>query len=101
MAEWKLRKKFSNFGVTVRYDVQGTGSPLVLVPDQNMGLFVSYNAGDTRLPLQEATLASFVDAFFPPKTLVSDPTSALNDAQRVAGTYRRTRASFSKMEKVT
>jgi hypothetical protein len=21
MAEWKLRKKFSNFGVTVRYDV--------------------------------------------------------------------------------
>jgi CubicO group peptidase (beta-lactamase class C family) len=76
-------------------------SLLALFPDQNMGVFVSYNADAELLPLQEETLASFVDAFFPASNApVAKPTSALNDAQRVAGTYQRTRASFSKMEKV-
>lgn len=76
-------------------------SLLALFPDQNMGVFVSYNAGAELLPLQEETLASFVDTFFPASNaLVAEPTSTLNDAQRVAGTYQRTRASFSKIEKV-
>ena len=76
-------------------------SLLALFPDQNMGLFVSYNAGADLLPIQEDTLASFVDAFFPVlDPPVAEPDGALNDAQRVAGTYHRTRTSFSKIEKV-
>jgi len=75
-------------------------SILALFPDQNMGVFVIYNGGEDG-NLQKDTLVSFVDAFFPaPNTFMAEPTSALNDAQRVAGTYQPTRASFSKMEKV-
>jgi CubicO group peptidase (beta-lactamase class C family) len=82
-------------------DLSTFRSLLALFPEQNMGLFVSYNAGAELLPLQEETLASFVDAFFPTLNApVAGPTSALNDAQRVAGMYQRTRASFSKIEKV-
>jgi len=82
-------------------DLSTFRSLLALFPEQNMGLFVSYNAGAELLPLQEETLASFVDAFFPALDApVAEPTSALNDAQRVAGTYQRTRASFSKIAKV-
>jgi CubicO group peptidase (beta-lactamase class C family) len=82
-------------------DLAAFRSLLALFPDQKMGVFVSYNADAGLLPLQEETLASFVDAFFPaPNAPVAGPASALNDAQRVAGTYRRTNASFSKMEKV-
>lgn len=76
-------------------------SLLALFRDQNMGLFVSYNAGAELLPIQEETLALFVDTFFPEQNApVTEPTSALNDAQRVAGTYQRTRTSFSRIEKV-
>lgn len=80
-------------------DMTAFHSMLALFPDQDMGVFVNWN-GDAEL-LQAETLASFVDAFFPaPNAPVAGPTSALNDAQRVAGTYRLARASFSKMEKV-
>jgi CubicO group peptidase (beta-lactamase class C family) len=82
-------------------DMSTFRSLLALFPEQTMGLFVGYNSGADLLPLQEETLASFVDAFFPPVNVpVTGPTNALNDAQRVAGTYGRTRASFSTIAKV-
>jgi len=81
-------------------DLMAFHSILALFPDQNMGVFVIYNADSAEL-LQEETLASFVDAFFPaPNAPVAEPASALNDAQQVVGAYQQSRHSFSKMEKV-
>lgn len=73
---------------------------VVLIPDQNLGFFVSYNT-DTAGGLWSSDLLSFVDHYFPKNKVVPQPSGDF-DAQtsRFVGYYRSARGSSTTMEKV-
>jgi CubicO group peptidase (beta-lactamase class C family) len=83
-------------------DVTGFSSLLFLLPEQNLGFFVSFNAsvsvlfglGDPR----EELVSQFLDRYYPvPEETVSHQPSA--DVQRLTGNYRMNRYARTTLEK--
>jgi CubicO group peptidase (beta-lactamase class C family) len=78
---------------------------LLLLPDQNLGLFVSYNSeGGGNLTNQHLGFErAFFDHFYPapPVEPIQPPTDFAERAARLEGTYRLTRSSYTTLEKVT
>lgn len=85
----------------------GTAEPmhslLLLLPDQNLGVFVAYNtlgAGDLvnqHLGFQRA----FFDHYYPASAVepMQPPTDFAERASRFAGSYRMTRSAYTTLEK--
>jgi len=78
-------------------------SYLVLIPEHNMGFFVSYNSvggsGASRIQLIE----SILDRYFPSSPKQADeikPEEKSLNLNRFSGTYRSTRVNHSSMEKI-
>jgi CubicO group peptidase (beta-lactamase class C family) len=80
-------------------------SELLLLPDQNLGLFVSYNSdGGGNLTNQHAGFQrSFFDHYYPVPAVepIQPPADFAERAGRFAGSYRVTRNSYTTLEKVT
>jgi hypothetical protein len=75
-------------------------SLLMLIPDQRLGLFVSYNT-DTAATLWDKTLFDILDYYFPEaQSSVLSPTGFDARAGRFAGTFHLARSSYTTMEKV-
>ncbi len=76
-------------------------SLLALLPDQNVGLFVSYNSEGAQMMAAQALLAAFIDRYYPvePET-VQLPTGFAERAGRFTGGYRMNRSSYTTLEKV-
>jgi CubicO group peptidase (beta-lactamase class C family) len=75
-------------------------SNLLLVPEANLGVFVSFNTAQARLAAVEITRA-MIGHYFPaqlPRVTVRKDATARNG--RYAGSYRALRHSFTKAEKV-
>lgn len=79
-------------------------SYLILIPEHNLGLFVSYNSvggsGASRIQLME----SILDRYFPaPKEQGPDMSSETESPNltKFCGTYRSTRVNHSSIEKLT
>jgi len=79
-------------------------SHLILIPDQNLGFFVSYNSvggsGASRIQLME----SLLDRYFPLPS--KDPDNRIRkpnhkNLNKFCGTYRTTRVNHSSLEKVS
>jgi CubicO group peptidase (beta-lactamase class C family) len=71
---------------------------LVLLPEHNVGIFVSGNsigADELRHDLPEA----FIDRYYPASESQEAPTLSDLDLSRFVGTYRRTRSSYTTLEK--
>lgn len=84
-------------------------SLLTLLPEENVGIFVSYNSygegGDrAEYELQKALMDRYYPG--PPAPAAEDPAEgasvegASGDAERVAGSYRSTRGNLTSLEKV-
>jgi hypothetical protein len=75
-------------------------SDLALLPEHNVGLFVSYvaNGGQARTEL----IRAFVERYFPREAppIPEPPAGSEERANEVAGTYRFTRHNWSDLEKV-
>lgn len=78
-------------------------SGLYLFPEDNAGLFVSYNSSGGALAREEL-MNAFVDRYFPapPPAPVEPPAdfSARTQALAIAGEYHPARANFSSIEKL-
>jgi CubicO group peptidase (beta-lactamase class C family) len=78
---------------------------LLLLPDQNLGVFVSYNSeGSGELTLQHLGFQrAFFDHYYPAPVVqpIQPPADFTERAGRFAGVYRITRASYTTIEKVT
>ncbi len=67
-------------------------SDLHLVPDQNLGFFISYNSVGRTSPPRSAVWNQFLDRYLPYQEPVRNaPATAVADAQSVAGSYMTTR----------
>ncbi len=75
---------------------------MALVPAQDLGVFVVYNSVGGGLQPEEF-LKEFMDHYYPmPQTqIMAADSGTLNNAARVAGSYRATRSSYTTMEAVT
>lgn len=74
-------------------DTEYFHSDLHLIPDANVGFFVSYNsAGRDDVSPREVLFQKFLDRYFP-FTIPNDPTlsTAAEDAKQVAGVYKISR----------
>ena len=92
--EWNLngQRILYHYGVTAQF-----ASLLFLLPEQNVGLFVSYNSlggNDAEIRL----LRTFLDRYYP----ITNPAapSFSPQASRFAGSYRVARMSYTTFEKV-
>jgi CubicO group peptidase (beta-lactamase class C family) len=75
-------------------------SLLALLPEEEVGVFVSYNSLESQL-LPQAFLAAFLDHYYPERvTSLSAPADFAERAGHFAGSYRMNRASHTKGEKV-
>jgi CubicO group peptidase (beta-lactamase class C family) len=76
-------------------------SALVLLPEHNLGYFISYNGLNGSLAVFN-TMRAFMDHYFPlaVEAPPTPPPSALAEAQRVAGSYVMARSNQSMSEKV-
>lgn len=79
---------------------------LSLLPDDKVGLFVSFNsAGKEGVtgPLRTALLRGFVDRYFPAPALPDEPTlpTAKEHAQKVAGEYHSSRGGVTTFLRVS
>jgi CubicO group peptidase (beta-lactamase class C family) len=66
----------------------GTRSRMVLIPDQDLGFFISYNSGDSNLRLE--FISAFLDHYYPiAGSSVPVPMAGYQEhTRRFAGTYR-------------
>ncbi len=82
-------------------DTEHFHSAMFLIPDHNVGIFLSYD-GNGGPPARDAMLRAFFDRYFPaPAPVVTDPSTDF--ARSVApylGAYRFARHSSSKIDKV-
>ncbi len=82
-------------------DVGGFSSTLILLPDENLGFFASFNAALNPFageePRQEL-LAQFLDRYYPAQEQSLNPQASPNLA-RVSGNYRWNRYSRTTVEK--
>ena len=76
-------------------DTQWFHSDMHLMPDQNLGFFVSYNsAGKEENPPRNVLWENFLDRYFPYTPPEAEkPASAESDAKSVVGTYWSSRRS--------
>jgi hypothetical protein len=71
---------------------------LVLLPEQNLGIFISGN-GATASGLTYAVPEALMDRYYPaPETPAPQPLTGM-DLSRFVGSYRPTRSSYTKIEK--
>ena len=80
-------------------DGVGTRSRMFLLPDQEMGVFISYNSGDSNLRLD--IISAFLDRYFPADN-DNAPIPMVDYQQRVAqfaGTYRPLQADATSFGK--
>jgi len=77
---------------------------LLLLPDQNLGVFVSYNSeGGANLTNQHLGFErAFFDHYYPAPAVdpIQPPADFAERAARFAGSYRLTRSSYTTLEKV-
>lgn len=76
------------------------GTGLYLLPEENVGLFVSYNGG-TGLE-REFLIKAFMDRYYPlpPMGELIPPPGSLERAAAYSGEYHPTRANFTTIEKL-
>src|SRR5690606_19558804 len=80
-------------------DTQWFHSDFALIPEERIGIFVSYNT-DTGGGLSGPFLDAFYDHYFPaPPTVVTMPEDAAEQAARVSGTYQMNRMSYTTWQK--
>lgn len=73
---------------------------LALVPDEKLGVFVSYNTSTGGELSFGPFLAQFLDHYYPtPATVVALPANAATEAQRAAGEYEFNRRSYTTFQK--
>lgn len=89
------RKVISHGGADMQFNTE-----LYLVPDKQIGIFVSYNGGDGALAA-DGLAKAFLDRYFPVEEASLPPVSAeLNDAvQKYAGSYQFTRRNHTDIDK--
>ncbi|MGO4346447.1 serine hydrolase domain-containing protein [Paenibacillus sp. MCAF9] len=89
------RKVISHGGADLQFNTE-----LYLVPDKQIGIFVSYNGGDGSLAA-DGLAKAFLDRYFPAEEVSLPPVSAeLNDAvQKYAGSYQFTRRNHTDIDK--
>lgn len=81
-------------------------SLLTLLPEENVGIFVSYNSygeGESGHRAEYDLQKAFMDRYYPEPSApaAEDPAEgASGDAERVAGSYRSTRGNLTGLEKV-
>lgn len=80
-------------------DIPGFHSILALIPEKKLGIFISFNSEVPSLAYDK-TLEEFVDHFFPAADPVPQVNPSLQNASRVAGSYRNMRSSYTSLEKV-
>jgi CubicO group peptidase (beta-lactamase class C family) len=98
---------FSELTINNQYAISHSGgwegfqSFLILLPQHNLGLFVSYNSPDG-LAAREEMLKSFFDRYFPTSKLptTQPPTHPDQPGQQFGGWYKPARSSVTTMEKV-
>jgi CubicO group peptidase (beta-lactamase class C family) len=77
---------------------------LVLLPEQDVGIFVAYNSyGDGGDFAEYELVDAFLDRYYPeppPPTVESSGEGASRNAERLAGSYRITRSNHTGFEKV-
>ncbi len=76
-------------------------SQLALIPEKNLGWFVSYNTPNG--PAREELFKAFLDRYFPPAAPRAEPQASPDSAKRlkqVCGTYGVTRGSYTTYEKL-
>jgi CubicO group peptidase (beta-lactamase class C family) len=77
---------------------------LVLLPEQDVGIFVAYNSyGDGGDFAEYELVEAFLDRYYPeppPPTLEPSGEGASRNAERLAGSYRITRSNHTGFEKV-
>jgi CubicO group peptidase (beta-lactamase class C family) len=80
-------------------------SLLLLLPDQNVGIFVVYNSSDAGSLVNQhlGFQRSFFDHYYPAPALepIQPPADFAERADRFVGTYRWTRSSSTTLEKYT
>ena len=81
-------------------DTQYFHSELILLPDQQLGAFVSYNSSEGGLAALEF-LASFVNHYFPAERAALPEPDAQATYQRYVGSYLAARSNYSTPEKIT
>ena len=86
-------------------DINGFGSLLVLIPEKNVGFFVSISGGDAMgRKFRDNLEQNFIDHFYPsdPPVIAPSPGSGREAGlSRFAGTYRMNRYSRLSFEKLT
>jgi CubicO group peptidase (beta-lactamase class C family) len=116
-SDWMHRREFSNhpklpgmgLGFFEAYtngiralqhsgDLPGFQSKLLLLPEQNIGLFVALNAGRYELP--EALTSQFMDHYYPSNPAPVPPPVTPDALSRYAGNYLYTRAPRSTIGKI-
>jgi CubicO group peptidase (beta-lactamase class C family) len=80
-------------------DIPGFHSLLALIPEKELGIFISFNSEVPSLAYDK-TLEEFVDHFFPAADPVPQVNPSLQNASLVAGSYRNLRSSYTSLEKV-
>jgi CubicO group peptidase (beta-lactamase class C family) len=81
-------------------DTQYFHSAMFLIPDKNVGIFMSY-VGTGGEPIRAGTLQAFFDRYFPapPPTIPPAPANFTQMAQKYTGNYRFARHSYTKIDK--
>jgi CubicO group peptidase (beta-lactamase class C family) len=81
-------------------DTQWFHTDLALVPDEKLGIFVSYNTSTGGELSFGPFLTQFLDHYYPtPAPVVALQPDAAKDAQRVAGEYEFNRRSYTTFQK--
>jgi CubicO group peptidase (beta-lactamase class C family) len=81
-------------------DTRWFHTDLALIPDEKLGVFVSYNTSTGGELSFGPFLTEFLDHYYPsPVTSVALPADATKDARRVAGEYEFNRRSYTTFQK--
>jgi CubicO group peptidase (beta-lactamase class C family) len=81
-------------------DTQYFHTDLALVPDEKLGVFVSYNTVTGGELSFSQFLTQFLDHYYPAApSIVAMPANATKEAQRVAGEYEFNRRSYTTFQK--
>jgi CubicO group peptidase (beta-lactamase class C family) len=81
-------------------DTRWFHTDLALIPDEKVGVFVSYNTASGGELSFGPFLTQFLDHYYPsPPTVVAPPADAVKEASRVAGEYEFNRRSYTTFQK--
>lgn len=80
-------------------DTQYFHTAMFLIPDKQVGIFMSY-VGSGAVPLRQGILQAFFDRYFPvsPPVIPPAPANFAQTAQKYAGAYRFARHSTTKID---